>query len=210
MNKSFVFSILLVSTIGLTGCMKRDYGWDRDRGCDHDRDRSHGRDDNRDTRNSQVAPVLFQYEYYNYAWGFRHSGFLIDRDGQINGFSQPEKWIKPDSLGFLAKEDLQFNLESCDTISGKVNLDELNLYYSRIKDIRTGEIVDNGLVMADAGTGVFSAWYWNEKAGKYENVFLISNGDLSKVNTHPEVKELVAWLRWVGAKSGRFYWFGGK
>jgi hypothetical protein len=192
MKRSTFFSILLVLPLSFTGCMKLD--------CDCDRDG--------DQKHIIIPPVLFQYEYYNYAWGFRHSGFLIDRDGQIRGFSQPERWITPDSSGFMAKEDLRYNLAKCDTISGTVNLDELDQYFSKIKDIRTGKIVDNGLVMADAGTGVFSAWYWNKKVGKFENVFLISNGDISKVNIHPEASELVAWLRWIGEKSGRFYWFG--
>lgn len=191
MKRSIVFSILLITALGFSGCMKRDCG------CDTD------------PKLTILPPVVFQYEYYNYAWGFRHSGFLIDKDGQIKGFSQPEKWITPDSSGFIGKDDLKFNLAQCDTICGKADMDELELYYSKIKDIRNGEIVDNGLIMADAGTGVFSAWYWNEKAGKYENVFLISNGDISKVNIHPEVRELVAWLRWLGVKTNRFYWYGG-
>jgi len=156
------------------------------------------------------TPVLFQYEYYNYAWGFRHHGFLIDNQGRIKGFSQPEKWIATDSTGLLTEADLRYNLAQCDTVCGSVNKADLDLYFSRIKDIRTGEIVDNGLVMADAGTGVLSAWYWNEKAQKFENVFLMSNGDYNKVNNHPEVKELVAWLKWIGEKTDRFYWYGGE
>lgn len=193
---SNLFSILLLLTLGFAGCMKMDgYG-------DYDQDR--------DPKKNHIAPVIFQYEYYNYAWGFRHSGFLIDKDGRIKGFNQPENWITPDSSGFMAKEDLKYNLAKCDTISGRVDLDELYQYASKIKGIRNGKIVDHGSVMADAGTGVFSAWYWNDKVGKFENVFLISNGDMYKVNRHEDVSELVAWLKWIGEKTDRFWWYGGE
>ena len=152
---------------------------------------------------------MFQYEYYNYAWGFRHSGFLIDQDGRLNGFKQPKKWIAMDSSGMMTEADLEFNLSQCDTVCGRIDTKLINENFEKIADIRYGGIVDNGLVMADAGTGVLSAWYWNEKARKYENVFLISNGDIYKINTHSGVKEIVEWLKGVGKNTGRFYWFGG-
>lgn len=203
MKRSVFFSIILLTAIGFTGCMKRDCGCDPDRDGDRDGDRGH------DTRLSHVAPVLFQYEYYNYAWGFRHRGFLIDHDGRINGFEQPKKWIVTDSTGMVTKADLEYNLAQCDTICGKVDREELEANFRMIKDIHLGKILDNGMVMADAGTGVFSAWSWNERAGKYENVFFISNGDIYKINTHPDVKEIVEWLRKIGEKTNRFYWYGG-
>jgi hypothetical protein len=49
----------------------------------------------------------------------------------------------------------------------------------------------------------------NEKAWKYENVFLISNSDVYRINTHHDVKEMVDWLRKIGEKTPWFYWYGG-
>ena len=184
MKKSIIFSILLVIALGFTSCEQPDCG------CQF------------------KQPVLFQYEYYNYAWGFRHRGFLIDEYGNVNGFEQPSKWMVPDSSGMMSKADLEYNLAQCDTVSGKVDEEVLDDYFRKIEDIRYGKIVDTGLYMADAGTGVLSAWYWNEKAGKYESVFLISNGDVNKINTHASVKEIVEWLKKVGEKTNRFYWYG--
>jgi hypothetical protein len=186
MKKSFVYITLLVAVVAFTSCMKKNCG------CDPEVNQ----------------PVLFQYEYINYAWGYRHHGFLIDENGKVNGFQQPEKWIFPDSSGMMSKLDLEYDLAQCDTVCLSVDKDSLMSFFSKIGNVRTGKIIDNGLVMADAGTGTLSAWYWSEKAGKYENVLLITNGDVSKVNSHPSVKEIVEWLKSAGEKTNRFYWYG--
>ena len=154
MKRSIILSIILVAVLGFTGCMKRNCG------CDPD------------PKPEYNPPILFQYEYYNYAWGFRHHGFLIDQDGRVNGFEQPKKWMQPDSAGMMGREDLEFNLRQCDTLCGKVDKELLNDNFKKIEDIRFGKIEDTGIYMADAGTGVISAWYWNKRAEKYENVFL--------------------------------------
>jgi len=184
MKKSILISVILVAVLGISGCEKPDCG------CKIDQ------------------PVVFQYDYINYAWGFRHHGFLIDGKGYIVGFQQPAKWMDPDSSGMITKADLEFNLSQGDTICGQVDIEDLERNFKKIMDIRSGKIIDNGMVMADAGTGVLSAWYWSENAQKYENVFLISNGDYSMENSHESVSSLVEWLKEIGAKTNRFYWFG--
>src|SRR3989339_891443 len=108
MKRSIVFSILLIAVLGLTGCMKRDCC------CDPD------------PKLTKTPVVMFQYEYYNYAWGFRHNGFLIDGSGNIKGFRQPEKWITPDSSGLMTSADLTYNLAQCDTTCGKLSKVEID------------------------------------------------------------------------------------
>lgn len=190
MKRSMLFSIILVVTVSLSGCLKKNCG------CDPDKKRQ--------------PPVLFQYEYVNYAWGYRHHGFLIDVDGNVNGFRQPEKWIFPDSSGLMSESELEYNLAQCDTVCGKADTDDLEHKYNKIAEIRLGKIVNHGLVMADAGTGVLSAWYWNDGAGKFEQVFLVSNGDVFKENIHHDVQPVVDWLKKIGEKTNRFYWFDGQ
>lgn len=181
--------MIIAAALAMTGCMQKN--------CDCEPKFTH------------QPPVLFQYEYVNYAWGFRHHGFLIDPDGQLRGFRQPAKWISADSTGMLTRADLEYNLSQCDTVCGKVEKGELDRQFRKIEEIRHGYLTDPEMVMADAGTGVFSAWYWNEKIEMYEQVFLVSNGDVYRVNTHPDVKALIEWLKQAGEKTGRFYWFGG-
>ncbi|MFH0762105.1 MAG: hypothetical protein V2A67_11440 [Bacteroidota bacterium] len=153
-------------------------------------------------------PVLFQYEYINYAWGYRHHGFMISPDGVIHGFRQPAEWKEYDSTGLISSANLEYNLNRCDTVFGTVDTDTLNAFFNQIEEIRNGEIKDIGVYMADAGTGVFLAWYWNSDESMYERVFLISNGDTNLENTNAKVDDLVEWLKRTGQKTDRFYWFG--
>jgi hypothetical protein len=188
MKKLTLIFTSLIAGLALTSCLKENCG------CDPKFDQ----------------PVLFQYEYVNYAWGFRHHGFLIDDKGNVNCFRSPQNWIKPDSSGMMSKLDLEYNLAQCDTIWGKVSLDSLKSNFNQIEKVRDGKIVDYGDIMADAGTGILSAWYFNEKEGKYESVFLVSNGDINQINSHSSVEPIVDWLKSVGERTDRFYWFGGK
>jgi hypothetical protein len=188
MRRSNIILILLVAMLAFAGCERPDCG------CDTD------------TR----QPVLFQYEYINHAWGYRHRGFLIDAEGRVKGFLQPSDWIFPDSMGMISKSDLEYNLSQCDTLCGQVDKRVLNENFSKISYVKNGKIQDNGLIMVDAGTGVLSAWYWNDRARKYENVFLISSGDRNRVNTNSYVQGIADWLKKVGEKTNRFFWYGGK
>ena len=153
------------------------------------------------------APVLFQYEFVNHAWGYRHQGFLIDPDGKVLGFKNPKDWRFPDSLGFLSEEDLALNREYCDTLCGTVDEDSLWEFYEDLEKISNKTIKDHGMMMADAGTGVLSGWVWNEEKEAYENIFLRSNGDLFKENTDPKAEAIVNWLKRTGEKSNLFWWF---
>lgn len=153
------------------------------------------------------APILFQYEYVNHAWGYHHRGFLIDTDGKVLGFDRPKDWKFPDSTGLLSKADLEFNLEYCDTICGQIETDDAWHYYMKLHSFDGSDTRDLGIYMADAGTGVLSGWVWNDKHKAYENVFLRSNGDFNRVNNHKDTDAIVDWLKSIGEKSNRFWWF---
>jgi hypothetical protein len=187
MKKSIVFFILLAAFVGLNSCLKENCN------CDPVSDQ----------------PVLFQYEYYNNAWGFNHYGFLIDNDGKIHDFHKPKDWISPDSAGMITKDGLEHNLAQCDTVSGTVDKDDLKDWFEEVEYLRDGKIVDTGVYMADAGEATFSAWYWNKKESKYENVFIVSSGDQNEYNDNVSLSKVVKWLREIGSESSRFFWYGG-
>jgi len=153
-------------------------------------------------------PVLFQYEYVNHAWGYRHRGFMIDAQGQVLGFDRPKDWKFPDSMGFLSEKDLRFNMEYCDTICGQVDPDEAWRYYGKLRSMSDYKIEDTGVYMADAGTGVLSGWVYSYKEKTYKNVVLATNGDMNMVNNHPDANSIIEWLKSVGEKSNLYWWYG--
>jgi len=187
MNRSATLSVFLVALLAFMGCSKPDCG------CDDLSDH----------------PVLFQYDYINHAWGYNHHGFLIEGNGDVHGFLRPSNWVFPDSAGRISKIDLLFNLEQCDTLYTTLDKKELKGFYDQISQLRNGKIEDTGVTMNDAGIGTLSAWYWNETAKQYENVFLVSKGDSNKINTAALVPEIVDWLVKIGEETDRFFWFKG-
>ncbi|MFO7615728.1 MAG: hypothetical protein R6V75_00580 [Bacteroidales bacterium] len=151
-------------------------------------------------------PVLFEFEYINYAWGYRHHGILIDADGNIWGYSQPEEWKIPDSSGFITEEELEFNLEQTDTVYGKVRSTDLVYHYDLIPDARGGNIRDLGTYMADAGVGTLYAYYPRRISRRIERVFLASSGDVNFENTSSAARMIVTWLKETGKDIDRFHW----
>ncbi|MDD4644357.1 MAG: hypothetical protein PHY99_00035 [Bacteroidales bacterium] len=184
MKRSIFYTILLITVIGLASCKKQDCG------C----------------HEAEKHPVLFQYEYFNYAWGYKHLGFLIEGNGKVRGFNNPKNWKMPDSTGMMSRSDLEYNLAQCDTLYLTVKEEDMDKYYADIESLRDGEIIDTGIYMADAGTGTFSAWYWNEKAEKYQFVFLKSYGDQNKVNSHASVDLVADWLCDIGKNIWDYFW----
>ena len=55
--------LILLAGIFLSGCEKEECG------CEN------------------IPPVLFEYHYINYAWGFQENGWLIDGDGNVQRYS---------------------------------------------------------------------------------------------------------------------------
>jgi len=34
--------------------------------------------------------IYFQYDYINFAWGYQHSGWLIDSSGNVHCYNKPD------------------------------------------------------------------------------------------------------------------------
>ena len=151
-------------------------------------------------------PILFEFEYINQAWGYRHHGFLIDGSGNIRGYSQPEEWKMTDSSGYITEEDLEFNLDQTDTLYGTVPRKDLLYHYGLIPDARDGKIRDLGTYMADAGVGTLYAYYPRRISRRIERVFLASSGDVNFENTSSAARMIVTWLKETGKDIDRFHW----
>jgi hypothetical protein len=66
--------------------------------------------------------ILFQVDYINYAWGYQHTGFIIDNEGNILTYNNPQNWIFPDKDLSLSESQVRSNLESCVKTGKKVSL----------------------------------------------------------------------------------------
>jgi hypothetical protein len=155
-----------------------------------------------------TQPVVFEYEYINHAWIYTHIGWMIDEEGKIHGFNLPDKWNIPDETNHLTKADLIENLSQSDTLFGNVNNTVMLHHFKNRFDFPGNRMDTSDIFMADAGIGTIYAYVWDQSADAYERILLASNGDISVTNTGSEAKSAARWLKDVGKKTDRFYWFG--
>lgn len=141
--------------------------------------------------------VLFQIEYVNYAWGYQHSGIIIDSTGNVGYFKFPENWNSPDKLGYITESEMNENLRQLRDINYSVRRDTLLNYFSMVETASKGELTDPYNRMFDAGTTVYSGYLYYPTIKKYKQVLIKQWGDWSIDNQSPEAGEIFRWLRYV-------------
>ena len=52
---------------------------------------------------SDKQQILFEYEFVNYALDYQHYGYIIDNEGNVLTYMDPEKWNFPDRSRGLVK-----------------------------------------------------------------------------------------------------------
>ena len=141
--------------------------------------------------------ILFQVEYINYAWGFSHSGFLIDSSGVVATFNFPENWHYPDSTGYISVADMQDNILQLDTLTFTVDKNELLKSFSMLENISKGTLIEPPYFAYDAGTTDYSGFLFDPDKNQYKHVLIKRVGDCPLENDSPEAEEVFQWLRKV-------------
>jgi hypothetical protein len=152
------------------------------------------------------TPFLFQYEYFNIAWGLEHEGFYLLPDGrkysynasEENNYNKDFRFYKipkqkqdivwgDDTNGFIRPDDLFHNL-SISTLEA-TNILELdpNETLKKIKDVQDTEGFYWGLSGTDSGVRSLAALYFNEKVGYYERVLLATDSLINHSKYTPEL-----------------------
>ena len=188
-------ALLPLIAAGLGGCLNFP-------GCDN----HHG---DRDDENRIMEPVVFEYEYINHAWGYRHHGFYIENDGHIRGYNMPKEWKETDSTGTISASDVKFNISQCDSLYGKVDKEDLLYHFGLLEDAGNGKIRELPITMADAGVGTLYGYYLDPHNNMMQRVFLACNGDVNKENITSAARMITTWLIEVGQSTDRFFWFKG-
>ena len=79
--------------------------------------------------------ILFQYEYINYAWGYQHYGYIIDNQGNVLTYNNPENWNFTGKDQTLTEEQVIQNISLCTHSGKKITKQELQKYSGFIKNI---------------------------------------------------------------------------
>jgi hypothetical protein len=144
---------------------------------------------------SDKQVILFQLEYINYAWGYQHNGFIIDNEGNVLTYSNPEDWNFPDNDFSLSESQVAGNIGNCIQSGKKIPKEELQKYTNYIKNIASSKVTAIKNVAADAGSLEFICYQFSESTGMYKGYLIKMEGDFTCENLNFYSKKVAAWMK---------------
>lgn len=139
--------------------------------------------------------VLFQVEHTNFAWGYSHSGILVDSSGNVGYFKFPKNWHSIDTAGYISESDMNINISQIDTSYLNIERNTLLKYFSLVQGAAEGEITKPTGSGADMGETIYSAFLFDTDVRKYKQVLIYQFGDWSRLNKSPEASQILEWLQ---------------
>ena len=143
----------------------------------------------------QVDSLIFQSEYTNYAWGYNHSGWMLNNTGQVKRFQKSTNWIFADSLGYISAVDMYKNINACDSVLTQVSSKDFTLYAEKAIGCADGPMSKATNTMADAGEHIYAFYLYEPGSNRYKRVILDMTGDWSQLNLSPKSKEVADWMK---------------
>jgi hypothetical protein len=139
--------------------------------------------------------ILFQVEYLNYAWGYQHTGIIIDNEGNVLTYKNPQNWNFPDKDLYLSESQVQENLRVCLRSGKKIPADELKKYTKYIRNISSSKVSALKNVAADAGSREYVCYQFFEKSDTYKACLIKMEGDFTCENLNFFSKRIATWLK---------------
>jgi hypothetical protein len=144
---------------------------------------------------SEKQAILFQYEYINYAWGYQHTGFIVDTKGNILTFNNPDKWNFRDKDMILTEKQVAENITKCQSSGIIISQSELQKYSAYIKNIASSQVTASRNVAADAGTAEYICYQFSETSETYKGYIIKTEGDFTQENLNFYAKKIGTWMK---------------
>jgi len=150
--------------------------------------------------------ILFQCYYINWAWGYSHSGFFIDREGKVMVYSQsgygfyphPDNidWNFTDNQGNISEQALMENMQKTTISNTVIDQGTLKKYADKIYLVKENSYTEYQNAN-DMGAFVYVCYQYNENTGTYKQVTLLQNGDWVRKNNNKYAKQISDWLQTI-------------
>lgn len=144
---------------------------------------------------SQGQKILFQQEHVNYAWGYQHYGFIIDGEGNVLTYDNPDKWNFPDKNNSLTDLQVNENISLCKLTGRKIPKAELQKYANYINLIASSKVTAPKHAAADMGSLVYYCYQYSESSSAYKVATIKMEGDIECENLNFFSKRVVAWMK---------------
>jgi hypothetical protein len=152
---------------------------------------------------NQKQYILFQVEYINYALGYEHSGFFIDKDGNILSYRNPQVWIYPDNDLMLNSSQVHENIKSCSMTGKRIPPDELKKYAGYIKNISLSKVTAKKNVAAEAGSREYICYLYSENSETYKGYLIKMEGNFTCENLNFYSRKVSSWLKSINDSIGK-------
>lgn len=145
--------------------------------------------------------IYFQFDHVNHAWVYQHQGFIIDQQGTLYDYAQPENWIWPENDQIKA-EDFESNLLQATARDTLLNENTIRKMEQLALRARQGRLRDGKSVMADAGAEIYAIYLAPKDSPVLTRYLLQQRGDWYQKNTSPASDILTEWLIEVRGEAG--------
>ena len=152
---------------------------------------------------SEKQDILFQVDYVNYAWGYQHIGFIIDNEGKVLTYKNPQSWNFPDKDFNITENEVRENIKICLNSGKKIPAEELKKYANYIKNISLSKVTALKNVAADAGSMEYICYQLQEKSGTYKGYIIKKEGDFTCENLNFFSKKVTTWLKSINDSVGK-------
>ena len=137
--------------------------------------------------------TIFEVGHINYAWGYQHSGIIIDQDGKVREFNLPEDWNFC-SGGYISAEAMAENIAYCREVTCTVIDQDLKYYSYLLSRAERGKMSDREHQMCDYGERSYCGYIFEPETNRYRRVELKNFGDWYSENNSEEAPEICEWL----------------
>lgn len=144
---------------------------------------------------SDRQAILFEFEYVNYAWNYQHYGFIIDNEGKVLTYNNPEHWNFPDRELRISENQVAENLAMCSHSDIRIPKSELEKYSSHIKNISSSKVSALKNEADDAGSAEYICYQYSESSGMYKGTIIKMEGDFTCENLNFYSRKVAEWMK---------------
>jgi hypothetical protein len=162
--------ILILLTVQITGCKKNILISDR-------------------------QAILFEYEYTNDAGLYQHHGYLIDSEGYVLVYNNPESWNFSDRELRISENQVAENLSMCKSSGIRIPKEALHKYSNHIKNIASSKVSALKNEASDAGSAEYICYLYSESSGMYKGTIIKMEGEHTCENLNFYAKRVTEWMK---------------
>jgi hypothetical protein len=151
-------------------------------------------------KNISINPhqsILFEYEYVNYAMNYQHYGFLIDNEGNVLTYHNPEEWNFPDSELRIGENQVTQNISMCTKTGIKIPREELQKFSNHIKNIAASKITALKNAADNEGSAEYICYQYSENSGTYKGTIIRMEGDFTCENLNFFSRKVTEWMKGI-------------